>query len=113
MKRYEQETNLRAYLVVDASGSMGYRSHPDRMTKLETASALAATLAYLLFRQQDAAGLVLVQGQVAGRVPPRAAAEPPRPDRRGARGGAPRRARPGSPRRWTGSSSTRRAAPRW
>ncbi len=74
VKRYEQETNLRAYLVVDASGSMGYRGHPDRMTKLETASALAATLAYLLFRQQDAAGLVLVKGQVAGAVPPRASA---------------------------------------
>ncbi len=74
VKRYEQETNLRAYLVVDASGSMGYRSDPARMTKLETASALAATLAYLLFRQQDAAGLVLVQGQVAGAIPPRASA---------------------------------------
>jgi uncharacterized protein (DUF58 family) len=74
VKRFEQETNLRAYLVVDASGSMGYRGHPDRMTKLETASALAATLAYLLFRQQDAAGLVLVKGEVAGAVPPRASA---------------------------------------
>ncbi len=74
VKRFEQETNLRAYLVVDASGSMGYRGRPDRMTKLETASALAATLAYLLFRQQDAAGLVLVQGQVAGTIPPRASA---------------------------------------
>ncbi len=74
VKRYEQETNLRAYLVVDASGSMGFRGHPDRMTKLETASALAATLAYLLFRQQDAAGLVLVQGSVAGAIPPRATA---------------------------------------
>jgi uncharacterized protein (DUF58 family) len=74
VKRYEQETNLRAYLVVDASGSMGYRGHPDRMTKLETASALAATLAYLLFRQQDAAGLVVVQDRVAAAIPPRAAA---------------------------------------
>jgi uncharacterized protein (DUF58 family) len=74
VKRFEQETNLRAYLVVDASGSMGYRGHPDRMTKLEVASALAATLAYLLFRQQDAAGLVLVQGSVAGAIPPRASA---------------------------------------
>ena len=72
VKRFEQETNLRAYLVVDASGSMGYRGHPDRMSKLETASALAATLAYLLFRQQDAAGLVLVQGAVKGAIPPRA-----------------------------------------
>src|SRR5512137_1339677 len=74
VKRFEQETNVRAYLVVDASGSMGYRGHPDRLSKLELASAMAATLAYLLFRQQDAAGLVLVQGEVAGAVPPRAAA---------------------------------------
>ncbi|ACG75604.1 protein of unknown function DUF58 [Anaeromyxobacter sp. K] len=74
VKRFEQETNLRAYLVVDASGSMGYRSDPAGMTKLEYASALAASLAYLLVRQQDAAGLVLVQGQVAGAIPPRASA---------------------------------------
>jgi uncharacterized protein (DUF58 family) len=74
VKRYEQETNLRAYLVVDASGSMGYRGKPDRLSKLETASVLAATLAYILFKQQDAAGLVLVQGQIAGAVPPRASA---------------------------------------
>ncbi len=74
VKRFEHETNLRAYLVVDASGSMGYRGQPERLSKLETASALAATLAFLLFRQQDAAGLVLVKGSVAGAVPPRASA---------------------------------------
>ena len=74
VKRFEQETNLRAYLVVDASGSMGYRGDPDRMTKLETASALAASLCYVLFRQQDAAGLVLVNDRVAGAIPPRATA---------------------------------------
>ena len=74
VKKYEQETNLRAYLVVDASGSMGYRGAPERMSKLEYASALAASLAYLLVRQQDAAGLVLVQGQVHAAIPPRAAA---------------------------------------
>jgi uncharacterized protein (DUF58 family) len=74
VKRFEQETNLRAYLVVDASGSMGYRSDPARMTKLEYASALAASIAYLLVRQQDAAGLVLVQGQVSAAIPPRASA---------------------------------------
>ena len=74
VKRFEQETNLRAYLVVDASGSMGYRSRPDALTKLEYASALAASLGYLLVRQQDAAGLVLVQGHVAGAIPPRASA---------------------------------------
>jgi uncharacterized protein (DUF58 family) len=74
VKRFEQETNLRAYLVVDASGSMGYRGAHDGLTKLEVASALAASLAYLLFRQQDAAGLVLVGDQVRGAIPPRASA---------------------------------------
>jgi uncharacterized protein (DUF58 family) len=74
VKRFEQETNLRAYLVVDASGSMGYRGRPEALSKLEVASALAASLAYLLFRQQDAAGLVLVGDQVRAAIPPRASA---------------------------------------
>jgi uncharacterized protein (DUF58 family) len=74
VKRFEHETNLRAYLVVDASGSMGYRSDLDGMSKLEYASALAASLGYLLVRQQDAAGLVLVQGQIASAIPARASA---------------------------------------
>ncbi len=74
VKKYEQETNLRAYLVVDASGSMGYRGDPGRMTKLEYASALAASLAYLLVRQQDAVGLLVVSGQVRSALPPRATA---------------------------------------
>jgi uncharacterized protein (DUF58 family) len=74
VKKFEQETNLRAYLVVDASGSMGYRGDPGRMTKLEYASAMAASLAYLLVRQQDAAGLVLVAGKVEAALPPRSAA---------------------------------------
>jgi uncharacterized protein (DUF58 family) len=74
VKRFEQETNLRAYLVVDGSGSMGYRGRHDGLSKLEVASALAASLAYLLFRQQDAAGLVLVGDQVRAAIPPRASA---------------------------------------
>src|SRR6266496_2869403 len=74
VKKFEQETNLRAYLLVDASGSMGYRSDPAGMTKLEYGSALAASLAYLLVRQQDAAGLVVFGGQVQSAIPPRAAA---------------------------------------
>ena len=74
VKRFEQETNLRAYLVVDASGSMAYRSRPEALSKLELASALAASLAYLLFRQQDAAGLVLVGDEVKGAIPPRSSA---------------------------------------
>jgi uncharacterized protein (DUF58 family) len=74
VKRFEQETNLRAYLVVDASGSMGYRSDPSGLTKLELASMLAASIGYLLVRQQDAAGLLLVQGKIAGAILPRATA---------------------------------------
>ncbi|HET6411112.1 MAG TPA: DUF58 domain-containing protein [Anaeromyxobacter sp.] len=74
VKKFEQETNLRAYLVVDSSGSMGYRSDPRLLTKLEYASALSASLAYLLVRQQDAAGLVVVSGSVRSALPPRATA---------------------------------------
>src|SRR3954469_3627875 len=55
VKRYEHETNLRAVMVVDTSGSMGYAS--GALSKLEVASTLAGALAYLLVRQQDAAGL--------------------------------------------------------
>src|SRR5512135_408760 len=74
VKRFEQETNLRAWLVVDASGSMGYRGPGAAMSKLEYASTLAAALAYLLVRQQDAAGLVAVGAEVVRSVAPRAAA---------------------------------------
>jgi uncharacterized protein (DUF58 family) len=53
---------------------MGYRGRPEALSKLELASALAASLAYLLFRQQDAAGLVLVGDAVRAAIPPRASA---------------------------------------
>jgi len=72
VKRFEQETNLRAWMLVDASGSMGYRGDERRLSKLEYASALAGTLAYLLVRQQDAAGLAVFAGSVTRAVPPRA-----------------------------------------
>ncbi len=75
VKHFEQETNLRAWLVVDASGSMAYRGAEEGLTKHEYASALAASLAYLLVRQGDAAGLVLVGDKVLRAVPPRAAAQ--------------------------------------
>jgi uncharacterized protein (DUF58 family) len=74
VKQFEQETNLRAYLVVDGSGSMAYRGREAGLSKIEYASALAASLAYLLVRQGDAAGLVLVKDKVVRTIPPRAAA---------------------------------------
>ncbi len=72
VKRFEQETNLRAWLVVDASGSMGYRGADDRLTKLGYACTLAGTLAHLLVRQQDAAGLAVFSDKVTAALTPRA-----------------------------------------
>jgi uncharacterized protein (DUF58 family) len=72
LKRFEQETNLRAWLVVDASGSMGFRHGDAGLTKLEYACALAGTLAHLLVRQQDAAGLAVFAGTVTRALAPRA-----------------------------------------
>src|SRR6516165_2565399 len=51
VKRYEEETELRAYLVVDCSASMGYAG--EGTSKLTYATWLAAGLSYLLLRQQD------------------------------------------------------------
>lgn len=72
VKRFEHETNLRAVLALDASGSMGYRS--GALSKLEVATTLAGALSYLLVRQQDAAGLsIATRGRFVD-YPPRAAA---------------------------------------
>ncbi len=57
VKKFELETNLRAYLVLDASRSMAYGRRG--VTKLEYAKMLGAALAYLLVRQQDLCGLVV------------------------------------------------------
>lgn len=61
IKQYEEETNLRAQLVLDCSGSMAYpEQRPGgRMNKWEYAATVAACLAYLLAQQQDAIGLTL------------------------------------------------------
>ncbi len=74
VKQFEQETNLRCHLVVDSSGSMGWKGAPGRLTKLEYGAALAASLAWLLVRQADAAGLLLCAGEVVRSIPPRASA---------------------------------------
>ena len=56
VKQYEEETSLRCYLLLDKSASMGYKSDGARLTKLEYASYLAASLAYLMAFQHDAVG---------------------------------------------------------
>ncbi|MGH7223543.1 MAG: DUF58 domain-containing protein [Gemmataceae bacterium] len=71
VKQYEEETCLRCYLLVDKSASMGYKSDGVPLTKLEYASYLAASLAYLMASQHDSAGLCTFDTAVRDRVPPR------------------------------------------
>ena len=68
VKKYEEETNLRGHLLLDVSGSMEYGS--GAMTKLEYGSCLAASLAYLMQRQRDAAGLTTFDHEVRTVLPP-------------------------------------------
>lgn len=72
IKQYEEETNLRTYLIVDCSASMRYPEHPhgDRLTKFEYAATAAASLAFLLTHQQDAVGLTLFDEDVRAELPP-------------------------------------------
>jgi uncharacterized protein (DUF58 family) len=70
VKEYEDETNLRAYLLVDTSGSMDYAS--DGITKFDYGCTLAASLAYLILRQQDAAGVVTFSDHIEAFIPPKA-----------------------------------------
>lgn len=69
VKRYEEETNLKSYLVLDCSRSMSYAS-PGRLSKSLYARSLAASLAYLMVKQQDAVGLALFDEAVTGYLPP-------------------------------------------
>jgi len=69
IKQYEEETNLRANLVVDVSESMRYGQGP--MTKYDYACTGAACLAYLLLRQHDAVGLTTFDSQVRSNIAPR------------------------------------------
>jgi len=71
VKQFEDETNLRAMLVVDASASMGYS--PEGAGKLQTCCFASAALAYLLLSQSDAVGLLSQNGAQRVYVPSRAA----------------------------------------
>ena len=73
VKQYEEETNLRAMLVLDISRSMAWTGAPGaRLTKLDYARFLAAALALVLLRQRDATGLVTFDDEVRAVLPPRA-----------------------------------------
>ena len=69
VKRYEEETNLRAHLILDTSKSMSYTSN--KVSKLDYGSYLLAALSYLMISQQDAAGVVLFDEKIRSFVPPK------------------------------------------
>ena len=69
IKEYQDETNLRAYILLDKSGSMGYGSG---MTKLEYAKYLGATLAYLFHKQRDSVGIATFDTTINEYIPPSA-----------------------------------------
>ena len=69
IKEYEEETNLRAQILLDVRESMHYGDGP--LNKYEYACAIAASLAYLLVRQQDSVGLMTFDQEILEHVPPR------------------------------------------
>lgn len=73
VKQYEEETNLRVILVLDASGSMGFRGEKSPLSKYDYGATLAASLAYLALQQGDSAGLALLKSSGQRIIPPRAA----------------------------------------
>ncbi len=70
VKQFEEETNLKSYIVLDASRSMSYASS-GRIHKFEYASYMAAALAYLMVEQRDAVGLVIYDESIRSFLPPR------------------------------------------
>lgn len=71
VKQYEEETNLRATLLVDCSASMAFRGEHDALSKHEYAATAATALAYLLAAQHDAIACRAFAGEVLSEAPHR------------------------------------------
>ena len=71
VKKFEAETNITGYLVVDASRSMGY-TYRQQLTKFDYAVCLAAALCYLMIHQQDPVGLLTFDQKIRNSLAPRA-----------------------------------------
>ena len=73
IREYEEETNVRCTLLVDCSGSMGYRgTRSDGLSKHDYAIRTAACLSWLMLQQQDSVGLVTFDTAIRRYIPPRA-----------------------------------------
>ncbi|MFH1238575.1 MAG: DUF58 domain-containing protein [bacterium] len=70
IRQYQEETNLKSYIILDASASMGYGTRG--ISKLQYAAYLASSLAYLMLKQQDSVGLGTFSSQLDSYIPPRA-----------------------------------------
>jgi len=68
VKQFQDETNLRVYLVMDGSGSMAFKGETANRSKLEVACTLAAAIGYLVVRQGDAVGAIHVDRSAAEQV---------------------------------------------
>ncbi|MCP4568763.1 MAG: DUF58 domain-containing protein [FCB group bacterium] len=73
IKQYEEETNLKGYILLDCSASMGYSSDEKRVSKFDYALTLAASLSYMMLKQRDAVGLVTFADKINQYIPPRSA----------------------------------------
>src|SRR5438552_12906625 len=70
LKKFQAETNVTGYLMMDLSASMGY-TYRQELTKFEYAICLAAALGYLMIHQQDPVGLVTFDTRIQNCLPPR------------------------------------------
>jgi len=70
IKKYQAETNLDAYLLVDTSRSMDFATG-GRMTKMDYAICIAASLGYMMIHQQDAVGLAMFDEKLREFLPPK------------------------------------------
>ena len=70
VKKFEAETNLTGYLVMDLSASMAY-SHDQKLTKFEYAICLAAALCYLMIHQNDPVGLITFGEKIVDSLAPK------------------------------------------
>lgn len=70
IKQFEEETNLKATLVIDSSSSMDYKGEGSALSKREYAAVSAAALATLLLKQRDAVGMAAFDEGVRQFIPP-------------------------------------------
>ncbi len=99
VKQYTQETNVRVYILCDASASMAYRGRDAWGSKLDAARTVAAAMCLMMLDQNDAVGLLAISGSAGSGDPRRA---PP-----SAGSGDPRRAPAGDPRPAAGAEFIR------